>query len=263
MTPTTPAAACSSNPLLFPRAAGDASPAVAVGPEWKGGPAYRLFDINRTLEIWQRYLPALLSGVGTTLQVTMGALLLATVLGFVAALGRISRQRLAHGVATVYVEAVRSTPAIVLLFLVYYSLGEVGLALPAFWAAVLSLGVFSGAFYAEIFRAGIEGVHRGQVEAAQALGLPPARIMRRVILPQAAVAILPPATSMAIDTIKATALVVTIGAPDLMYHAYRGASDTFRPMDLFLLAGIIYLVICYSLSRLVRRLEQHAQRARA
>ncbi len=101
---------------------------------------------------------------------------------------------------------------------------------------------------------------RGQVEAAQALGLSPASVMRQVVLPQTVLLVLPPIANMSIDLLKATALVVTIGARDLMYEAFTAASDTYRAMDFYIMAGIIYLAIAYPISRFVGRLERLAKR---
>jgi polar amino acid transport system permease protein len=128
--------------------------------------------------------------------------------------------------------------------------------LNSFTAAVLTLGFIGGAYLAEVFRAGIESVDRGQVEAAVSLGMRPAPVMRRIVLPQALVLILPPFTNFVIALLKDTSLALTIAVPEIMYRSYDVASQTFRSMEVYTMAGAIYLAICLPLSRLVRALER-------
>ncbi len=215
----------------------------------------------KILRLWEHYLPRFLHGTLITLELTAAALALAVALGFLTALARMSRQGLLRGVASTYIEIIRATPVLVLIILAYYGLPQAGIVLPGFVAASGVLGIFYATIYGEIFRGGIEGVGRGQTEAAQALGLTPSTTMRRVILPQTVTTILPPATNAAADLVKDTSLVVTIAVADLMYHAYGAASTTFLPMDMFALAGILYFLICYLLSHVLRRWEfAYAQR---
>ena len=215
----------------------------------------------KILRLWEHYLPRFLHGTQITLELTAAALALAVVLGFATALARMSRQGWLRGLAAAYIEIIRATPVLVLIILAYYGLPEAGVVLPGFIAATGALGIFYATIYGEIFRGGIEGIGRGQTEAAAALGLTGATTMRRVILPQALTTILPPATNALADLVKDTSLVVTIAVADLMYHAYGAASSTFLPMDMFVLAGIFYFAICYLLSHVLRRWEfAYAQR---
>jgi len=215
-----------------------------------------------TLRLWGHYLPAFLRGTAVTLELTGACLVVALALGFLTALCRMARSRLLRNLAAIYIEVLRATPVIVLLFIAYFSLAEVGIVLPPFLSVVVTLGVFYATLFGEVFRGGIESVHRGQREAAQALGLTAPAIMRRVVLPQALLAILPPAANTAADLLKDTSLVVTIGGvSEIMYQAYAAASATFLPMTMFVLAALFYFPIYYLLSTVLRRWEvRYAER---
>jgi His/Glu/Gln/Arg/opine family amino acid ABC transporter permease subunit len=202
-----------------------------------------------------RFGPSLLKGTLVTLELTVTSLLLSVILGLLGAFGRLSRSRIAYSISTVYVEIVRGTPLILQLFFVYFSLTQFGLVLSGFWAATIALGAFGGAFLTEIFRAGIQGVDKGQVEASFSLGMSHSQAMHKIILPQAVRLVLPPLANYAIQTLKNTSIVVTIAVGDLMYAAYSGASLTFRSMEFYAMAGIIYFVFCYPLSRILAAFE--------
>lgn len=207
------------------------------------------------LSLAERYFPYILKGTVITVQLTLGSLALAILLGLVGALCKLSNRRLLTWPANVYIEVIRGTPALLQIFVVYFGLASYGFKLEPFTAAAITLGVIGGAYVAEIFRAGIESVDRGQVEAATSLGMRPPVIMRRIVLPQAMVLILPPFTNFLIILIKDTSLALTISVPEIMYRAYDAASQSFRSLEIYAMAGAIYLLMCYPLSRLVRRLE--------
>ncbi len=212
---------------------------------------------------WIHALPNFLLGLKVTLEITGLALVLALVLGFVLALGRLSGVRVFEFVAMVFVEVIRAIPVLVLLFVAYYSMGQWGVKLSGFAAGTLTLGVFYATQYGEIFRGGILAVDRGQREAAQALGLSSTAIMGKIILPQAFFNILPPATNQLSNLIKDTSLVYTISVTDLMFQAYLAGSNSFQYMDDFLLAGVLYFAFYIILSKLLARWELNVQRRRA
>lgn len=214
------------------------------------------------LQLWIQYLPEFLKGVSVTLELTGAALLIALVVGFLLALARLSGIRPLASVAAAYVEVIRSIPVLVILFLSYYSLGQVGIKMSGALAAVVSLGAFYATLYAEIFRGGILGVDHGQIEAARALGLGRQHTMTRIILPQAFFSILPNATNQLSNLIKDTSLVFTIGVADLMFQAQSASATTFEPMDMLLLAGIIYFIFYLILSKVLGRWEINVQRSR-
>lgn len=203
------------------------------------------------------YFPYILKGTIVTVELTALALLLSITLGLIAAIGKLSARRVAAAVANVYIELIRGTPALLQLFVIYFGLTSYGVSLNSFTAAVLTLGFIGGAYLAEVFRAGIQSVDRGQVEAAISLGMRPSPVMRRIVLPQALVLTLPPFTNFVISLLKDTSLALTIAVPEIMYRSYDVASQTFRSMEVYAMAGVIYLAMCLPLSRLVKVLERH------
>ena len=208
------------------------------------------------LELATKYTPYLLTGVVITIQLTFLSLAVSMPLGLaVAVMGR-SRSRIIRGIALFYIELIRGTPALLQLFIVYFGLTSWGIRLDPIPAATITLGLIGGAYVSEIFRAGIEGVDHGQIEAARAIGMRPPQIMRRIIFPQALQLVLPPLTNFMIALIKDTSLALTISVPELMYRSYDVASQTFRSMEVYSIAGVIYLSLCVPLSFLVRRLER-------
>jgi His/Glu/Gln/Arg/opine family amino acid ABC transporter permease subunit len=204
----------------------------------------------------ERYFPYILKGAVVTIELTAISLLISIVLGLVAAIAKLSGYRVYSGAATLYIELIRGTPALLQLFVVYFGLTSYGVSLDSFTAAVLTLGFIGGAYLAEVFRAGIQSVDRGQVEAAVSLGMLPGTVMRRIVLPQALVLTLPPFTNFVIALVKDTSLALTIAVPEIMYRSYDVASQTFRSMEVYAMAGAIYLAVCLPLSRLVRALER-------
>lgn len=201
-----------------------------------------------------------MQGVGLTLELTALSLLVAVVLGFLLALARLSRWNALQMVALVYTEVIRAIPVLILLFVVYYAFP---VQLSGVTSAIVSLGGFYAALYGEIFRGAIMGVDRGQTEAAMALGMDRTAVMRKVILPQAFFTILPPATNQLSNLIKDTSLVFTIGVTDLMFQAQSASSLTFQPMDMLILAGIIYFIFYLILSKFLTRWEINVQRRRS
>ena len=200
------------------------------------------------------YPGPLLRGMGVTLELTAWSLLLAVGFGLSAALLQRSTSWAGHALARVYVEVVRNTPMLVQLYLVYFVLAPI-LDMDRFAAAVLALALFEGAFAAEIFRAGIETIPRGQWEAAEALGLSRYAIYRRVILPQAVRLVLPPLTGLAVSLIKHSALVSVIAVADLTTEGRNLIADTFMTFELWFTVAALYLVLTISLSLLASWLE--------
>ncbi len=212
--------------------------------------------------LWASYLPSFMRGLVITIEITGLSLGVAIVLGAILAGFRLSRLKVLRLVGTVYVDIVRSVPVLVLLFLAYYGLGQLGLTLSGILSATLALGLFYAALLCEIFRGGIQGVDKGQREAANALGLGRIGGFVRVILPQAVLRVLPPSTNQFSNIIKDSSLVVTIGVADLMGRSYEASATTFRPMDMFVLAGLIYMALYLVIARAIGRWELNVQRRR-
>ena len=205
---------------------------------------------------WSDWWPQLVPSIVMTIELTIGAFGLAVVIGLALAFGKMSRNRLIKGLATSYVELARGIPALAILFLIYFGLVPLGIVLDAFVAGVVGLGMSAGGYFAEVFRAGIQAVHKGQREAAAATGMTPYMSFRWIILPQAMRIILPPMLNMLISLLKDTSLCSLISAPELMLRAKDLAMMSFLPMHLFLLAALIYFILAWPLSLLTRRVER-------
>lgn len=208
------------------------------------------------------WMPQLLVAAGGTLRMTVLAYLLAVVGALPIALARISRQPLLAAAASWYIELVRGTPALTQLFLIYFGLASAGIVLPAFAAAVVGLGLNYAAYMAEVYRAGIAAIDRGQREAALAIGMTRAMAMRVIILPQAVRVIIPPMTNYVVSLLKDTSVASLISAPELMLRARDLSSEYFTPMELYLLAGAMYFVMAWPLAKAARLLELRLGRGR-
>ncbi len=212
--------------------------------------------MNDYLQLLQTYFPYVAKGVTITLQLTIVALLGSVALGLLTTFAKLANLRLLRVVATIYIEMIRATPALLQLFIIYFGLTSFGLRLDPFTAASITLSLVGGAYAAEIFRAGIEAVDTGQFEAARSLGMSTPLAMRRIILPQAAVIILPPFTNFVISMIKDTSLALTISVPEIMYRSYDASSQSYRSMAIYSMAAILYLAICLPLSGFAKALEK-------
>lgn len=200
-------------------------------------------------------LPDLLGGVLATLRLAGLAFALALVVGLALALAKLSDNRVLRTSANIYIEIIRGTPALVQLFLVYYGLLSIGVKFNAFEAAVIGLGFNVGAYVAEIFRAGILAVDVGQREACYAIGMTRMKAMRYVVLPQAVRMVLPPLATTGISLLKDTSIAALISVPDLLLRARDLTSEYFMPLEIFITVGIIYFLICFPLSLMVRAME--------
>lgn len=209
--------------------------------------------------VWQ-VMPYLLQGALVTVQISVAAMVLALILGLVAAVGRLSRRRIWRVLAGFYIEVVRGTPLLVQLFIVYYGLPSYGIRLDPFMAGFLTLGVHYGAYLSEVYRSGILSVDRGQWEAAASIGMRRSMILREIILPQAVRVILPPVGNYFISMLKDSALVATISVTELLRSGQLRVAVTFRAMEIYLLVAAIYLAMSYPLSLLTRKLEQRVSR---
>jgi His/Glu/Gln/Arg/opine family amino acid ABC transporter permease subunit len=211
-------------------------------------------------ENWAGWWPQLLPAILITIELTVASFLLALVIGFLLALGKLSRSPMLRALATAYVELARGIPALAILFLIYFGLVPLGIVLDAFVAGVVGLGMSSGGYFAEVFRAGILAVHKGQREAAASVGMTPFTSFRWIILPQAMRVILPPMVNMFVSLLKDTSLCSLISAPELMLRAKDLAMMSFLPMHLFLLAAVVYFLLAWPMSLLARYCERRMQR---
>ncbi|MFO1352373.1 MAG: amino acid ABC transporter permease [Gammaproteobacteria bacterium] len=208
------------------------------------------------------WLPEFLLASWQTLKLMALAFCLATVIGLAIALARGSQLKALRAFAVFYIEVIRGIPALVILFWVYFGLPSVGLSPTSYTAAVLGLGIHGGAFLAEVFRSGIEALHKGQMEGALALGMTPLKAMRYIILPQAVRIVLPPIANYAVGLLKETALCSIIAAPELMLRAKDLASSSFLPMQTYVLAALFYYAMCFPMMRGVEYLEARLRQGR-
>jgi polar amino acid transport system permease protein len=204
------------------------------------------------------FLPILMSGVALTVIVTIGSLLLSTALGLVWALMRVSGIGIFTGFSAGLINVIRGIPIIVLLFYLYFVMPELGLTLTALQAAILGLGIAYSAYQAENFRAGIEAIDKGQIEAAQAIGMGWWQTMRRVVLPQAVKIVLPPYGNIMIMMLKDSSQASTITVAELALQGKLIASSTFKNTSVFTLVALMYLTMSIPLILLVRHFEKRA-----
>ncbi|MDP9898054.1 ectoine/hydroxyectoine ABC transporter permease subunit EhuD [Variovorax ginsengisoli] len=202
------------------------------------------------------FLPILLKGAVVTIEVTVLAFLLSSVLGLALALLKLSPVRSVSVTASTVINIIRGLPIIVQLFYIYFVLPDLGIQLSAFQAGVIGLGIAYSAYQAENFRAGIEAVDPGQREAAQAMGMRSTLIMRRVILPQAFRIALPPYGNTLVMMLKDSSLVSTITVAEMTRAGQLIASSTFQNMTVYTLVALLYLIMSLPLVYGLRRLER-------
>ena len=213
------------------------------------------------LTVWG-LLPVLLFGAVVTVEVTAGGFVVAVLLGLFCAILVSFRSRLLRALVALYVDVFRAVPVLTQLFIIYFGRTEVGIRLNPLTAAIVGFGVNGGAYLTEVFRAGIVSVHRGQLEAAQMLGMTRLAAMRIIILPQAMRVVLPPLGNFAIGLLKDTALASAVAAPELMFRARNLVDQTFLSAQIFLATAAIYLVMSLPLGYLTRRAEARVGRGR-
>ncbi|CAK7058632.1 amino acid ABC transporter permease [Tissierella sp.] len=209
------------------------------------------------IEFFVEYYSYFLKGTGTTLLISLFGVIFGSLVGILLALMKLSNNKLLKGIATTYIEIVRGTPLILQIFLVYHGLPKI-IPLPSSRIILGTVAVFlnSAAYVAEIIRAGIQSIDKGQMEASRSLGMPQGMAMKHIIIPQAFKNILPALGNEFIVLIKESAIISVIGVQDLMYNADTLRGITYRPFAPLIYAGIIYFIITFSLSKLLGILER-------
>lgn len=221
-----------------------------------------LIDTFFNWTVFKSTLPLLLEGLWVTIVLGLVSILAGSVTGLCLALVRVYGAPLLQGVTRIYIDVFRSIPLLVLLVLVYYALPFVGIRMSSFASAATAITLVSCAYTAEIFRAGLEAIPKGQFEAADAIGLGFFHSMRDVILPQALRIVIPPLTSNCINVLKDTALASVVAMPDLLKQATQAQALSANPTPL-IGAAVLYLLLLLPLVRLVGHFEnQHRQATR-
>jgi polar amino acid transport system permease protein len=205
---------------------------------------------------FREFLPGLLEGALVTVQITIGGSVLALFAAFVAALAKMYGPLPIRWLAVAYIEAFRGTSALVQLFWLFFVLPHFGILLEPLTVAVLTLGLNVGAYGAEVVRGAISAVHRGQWEAATALNMTRAAAIRRIILPQALIRMIPPWGNLFIELMKATSLVSLITISDLAFKAQQMNQTTFRTIEIFSIVLVFYLAIASVITVAMRALEE-------
>ena len=211
--------------------------------------------VSQQLQILVEILKFLAPAVPATIEVTLLSFLLALILGMLVSILRISRFAPLRWLTKAYVDVIRGVPLLVQIFFIYFGLGRV-LNLDRFLAGVIAIGVCYSAYLAEIIRAGIQSVSRGQYEAALSLGMTFPQTMRHVIFPQALRVIIPPTANEFIASLKDSSLVSIIGLRELTRAGREYYSQYFVDFQTWLVVGLIYLALTLSLARLVAWLEK-------
>lgn len=202
-----------------------------------------------------RNMDVFIDGAIKTLEISLLAILLAIPIGVIFGMGRISKNKIFRLISSIYVEIIRGVPLLVLLIWIFFVLGQF-FNLGSYWGAIWGLAIFAGAFIAEIVRAGIQAVPKGQMEAARSLGMSHAKAMTHIILPQAFRRVLPPLASQFIMLIKDSSLVSTIAATDLTLNAKNLVATSFRSIEVWTFVALIYFIMTFSLSLIIRYFEK-------
>jgi len=207
------------------------------------------------LLILKQYLPIFKEAFVNTLTVSVVSLFFALIVGIIGGLCKISKNKIIHSIASIYVNAFRSTPLLAQLYLVFFGLPYLGIKFSPFFTGVIVLTLNSGAYITEIVRSGIQAISRGQAEAALSLGMNYFSMMRRIILPQAFVIIIPPLVGQLVILVKDSSLLSIIAHTELTKAAEIVASNAFAPTEGYLTSAFLYLIICYFLMRLSKYFE--------
>lgn len=202
-----------------------------------------------------KYLPLIIKGAGMTLILSVLAMILAVIFGFMLCLGKLYGNFLIKSLCHLYIEVIRGTPLLIQLYLLYYGLPNLGIQLNAFCAAILGMGMNYAAYEAEIYRAGLLSIPKGQEEAARSLGMTRSQSLRYVIIPQAVRTILPPSTNDFIALFKDTSLVSIITVTELTRAYNQAATATYRFLELGILTAALYLLMSLPLSLWSRAME--------
>jgi polar amino acid transport system permease protein len=206
--------------------------------------------------LWQ-YERLFVVGAGVTLAFTIGTVILGLMVGLVIGMARLGRSRLISAPLVAISEMFRCTPLLVQLIWIYYALPVLlHITLSAIAAAIITLSLYGGVFYAEIFRGGIVSIERGQWDAARALGLSWWKMMRLVILPQAVRRMIPPFMNQSITQLKNTSLVSVIAVPDVLYQGELVTGATYRPLEVYTVVAVIYFVLLFPSTMLMQVYER-------
>ena len=215
------------------------------------------------ISIIQTYKVMFLQSLGQTLLLTLLSLIFAFIIGLIFGLMNVSKSKILNCIGTIYVDGIRGVPLIVLAYFIYFgipaavkAIGFTDFKLTALVAGTISLSMNAGAYMAEIFRAGIQSVDKGQMEAARSLGLSYGKSMRKVILPQAIRTMIPSIINQFIISLKDTSILSVIGFPELTKAGNIIVGNTFKALQVWGIVAVMYMVVIITLSRVAKRIER-------
>ncbi len=220
------------------------------------------YEADRGWAVMVSRAPLLLKAAWMTIKLSVVAMPLAIMIGLSIALGRLYGPTILRRPLALYVEVVRGTPLVLQLYVIFFLLPEIGVNIAAFWAAILGLAINYSAYEAEIYRAGLQAIPRGQMEAAVALGMSRGLALRRIIVPQATRIVIPPVTNDFIALFKDTAVCSLITVVELSKEYYIHARNTGAIVELGIITAVLYLAMSYPLSLLTNTLERRLARER-
>ena len=213
--------------------------------------------MNLNVDLMINSLPLLIVGAGITIQITAISVGLGLIIGMFVGIARICNVKVLRALATVYIDFLRGTPLLVQIFLIYFALPMVvGQRVDPFVAAITACGINSGAYIAEIFRAGIQAIDEGQMEAGRSLGVSWVQTMRYIIVPQAFKNVIPPLGNEFIALLKDSSLVSVIGFEELTRRGQLIIARTYGSLEIWITVALIYLVMTLTISRLVSYMEK-------
>ena len=213
--------------------------------------------MNLNVDLMINSLPLLIVGAGITIQITAISVGLGLIIGMFVGIARICNVKVLRALATVYIDFLRGTPLLVQIFLIYFALPMVvGQRVDPFIAAITACGINSGAYIAEIFRAGIQAIDEGQMEAGRSLGMSWVQTMRFIIVPQAFKNVIPPLGNEFIALLKDSSLVSVIGFEELTRRGQLIIARTYGSLEIWITVALIYLVMTLTISRLVSYMEK-------
>lgn len=206
-------------------------------------------EITESLLYLWNYLPGFLNASWLAFEISLITIVLSWLVGLVLAMGQRSRLFIIRKISALYIWFIRGTPALIQVFIVYFGLPQIGIKLDPFSAGILALAFGSGAYVAEIIRAGLKAIPRGQFDGANSIGLSRWQMYQSVVLPQVIRIVVPALTNEAINTLKNTSLLSTITVVELTLHTQTMIAATFRPFEFYILAALLYLIMTSVLSR--------------
>lgn len=217
----------------------------------------------RALPLFPEFLGILLWGAVTTIHITIGSFVLAVAIGLVLGLIQSFPARLPKIIIRIYIEVFRGVPVLTQLFVLYFGLAQIGIKLNPIPVAIVGFGLNGGAYLTEVFRAGLQSVHSGQLEAAFMVGMTRMKALRYVVLPQAMRVVLPPLANFAVGLLKDTSLASAVAAPELSFYARNLVTRTYLSGPIYFLVAAVYIAMSFPLSRFAQRLERRFSQGRS